>query len=400
MIYRTSTYYKIKRIPHRIKVIQGSQAAGKNIAIAQILMEKAAEKKRTITITTDTYDNLKDGTIADFKFLFDAAGLDFESNYNKTEKDLKHGKSIIQFRYITDVKKSAGKSKRRDILYINEANKIGWEVASTYIGRTHGDVYIDYNPDYEFWAHTKVPLLTDRNGNSISEQIIVTYIDNEMCPQSEIDFIESRKDNKEWYRVYGLGLTGFYSERRIYNYKFIDEIPTDAKRIPSGMDFGVSPDPSELINVWNKGNNLYIDVVFSMNNLMPEKIAGAERMAVVDQMDLVNFPKGHLIIGDSSGKTTIDDLKKFGYNIRGVHKPKGSQIDGINKLRGYNLFITKRSTTVKAGVESWFFKVDPNGKIIPEPDGHEPDGLAALRYVIMEYSKKDMNDYYSDIDFE
>jgi phage terminase large subunit len=132
---------------------------------------------------------------------------------------------------------------------------------------------------------------------------------------------------------------------------------------------------------------------------MPEKIAGAERMAVVDQMDLVNFPKGHLIIGDSSGKTTIDDLKKFGYNIRGVHKPKGSQLDGINKLRGYNLFITRRSTTVKSGIESWFFKVDPNGKIIPEPDGHEPDGLAALRYVIMEYSKKDMNDYYSDIDF-
>lgn len=387
MIYHISTYHKIKQVKSKIKVIQGGQGAGKNVSIAQILIEKANEKKRLITVMTDTYDNLKDGSIADFKNQFYECDLDWEKAYNKTDKDLKIGQSIIQFRYISDTKKSAGKSKRRDILYINEANKIGWEVAGTYIGRTHDEVYIDYNPDFEFWAHTQVPKLKDKEGNSISEQIVVTYLDNEMLPDNEVNFIESRKDNEEWFRVYGLGLTGFYSERRIYKYEFIKEIPKTAARIYSGMDFGVSPDPTILIDVWNEGNKLYVDEVFCLNNLMPEKIKGAERMSIVDQMEIVNHNKGQLIIADSAGRTEIDDLRKHSYNVQGVKKVAGSQLMGINKLKGYDIYLTERSTNIKKGIEDWFFKVDRNGLIIPEPEGHEPDGLAALRYVIMEHSK-------------
>jgi phage terminase large subunit len=386
MIYYTSTYYKIKRLKKKIKVIQGGQGAGKNVSIAQILIKKATEKKRLITVMTDTYDNLKDGAISDFRNIFTAAGLDFDKSYNKTDKDLKIGKSVIQFRYISDTKKTAGKSKRRDILYINEANKIGWEVASTYIGRTHEDVYIDYNPDFEFWAHTQVPKLTDSEGNTLSEQIIVTYLDNEMCPQSEVDYIESRRDNDEWFRVYGLGQTGYYSERRIYSYEFIDKIPDTAIRIPSGMDFGISPDPTILVDLYVDGANLYADEVFCENNLMPEKIEGAERMSVVDKLIEVKHPQGQRIIGDSASRTSLLDMRKNGYNVTGVKKGKNSIINGIRDTRGYNLFITKRSINIKKGIESWFFKVDANGKIIPEPDGHEPDGLAAIRYVIQ--SKK------------
>ena len=120
---------------------------------------------------------------------------------------------------------------------------------------------------------------------------------------------------------------------------------------------------------------------------MPEKIPGAERNSIVDQMQIVNHSKGQMIIADSAGRTEINDLKKHGYNVQGVKKNPGSQISGINKLRAYDIFITERSQTLKSGVEKWFWKVDLNGKIIPEPQGHEPDGLAALRYVIMEHDR-------------
>ena len=387
MIYRTSTYYKIRRIKSKIKVIQGGQGAGKNIAIAQILLEDCARDKDITTIMSDTYDNLKDGAISDFKMLYESAGLSWENDYNKTDHDLFHQGGVIQFRYISDTKKQAGKSKRRGKLYLNECNKMGWEVASTYIGRTHGDVYLDYNPDFEFWAHTEVPKLTDERGKPISEQIIVTYIDNEMCPKSEVDYILSRKDNIEWFRVYGLGQTGYYSERRIYKYQWIERVPDNAYRIPSGMDFGVSPDPTILINVWKQSNKIYVDEVFCENNLMPEKIQGAERLSIVDELEFVNHPKGQMIIGDSASATSIRDISKHGYNIIGVKKPTKSVIEGINKLRGYDIYLTHRSINVKKGIEGFFWKVDINGKIIPEPDGHEPDGLAALRYVIMMHDR-------------
>jgi len=186
---------------------------------------------------------------------------------------------------------------------------------------------------------------------------------------------------------YGLGQTGFYSERRIYKYEFIDQIPYDAKRIPSGMDFGVSPDPTTLIDIWMKDNNLYCDEVFCENNLLPEKLAGAERMSIVDKLDEVDHNKGQLIIADSAGKTEILDIRKHKYNIKGVKKSAGSIVPSINKLRGYNIFITIRSVNLKKGIESWFWKVDHNDKIIPEPHGHEPDGLAAIRYVAMDHDR-------------
>lgn len=209
-----------------------------------------------------------------------------------------------------------------------------------------------------------------------------------MCPQSEIDYIESRKDNESWYRVYGLGLTGFYSERRILNYKFCDEIPDDAVKTYSGLDFGISPDPTWLGNLYLRKNELYIDELFCLNNLMPEKINGAERMAIVDQMELIEFPKGQKIIADSAGRTEINDLRKHGYNVHGVVKHTGDQIRGINILRGYDLYITRNSTNLKKGIESFFWKLDKNGKIIPEVEGHEPDGIAAIRYAAMTFGRK------------
>lgn len=386
----TTAFKKIFAIKSKIAVIQGGMSAGKNYAIAQILTMKAIERQRMITIMTDTFSNLVDGSILDFKHIFEDLELDWDKCYNKSSHEINIKGSTIQFRYISDNKTGAGKSKRRDILYLNEANRFGWEVASGYIGRTHEKIYIDYNPDNSFWVHEELNKLVDEKGNKLSELIIVTYKDNELCPLAERNFIESRKENESWWRVYALGLVGFYSERRIYKYKFCKEIPPTAKRIASGMDFGVSPDPTVLIDIWKKDNCLYVDEVFSLNNLMPEKIPGAERMAIVDQLNFVKHHKGHKIIADSAGKTEINDLTKYGYNVQGVKKVNGSIISGINKLRGYDINLTERSINLKNGIEKWFWKVDINGKIIPEPDGHEPDGLAALRYVIMEHDRGDL----------
>jgi len=331
---------------------------------------------RKIAILTNTYDNLKDGAISDFEFIFKEWGLNFYDYYNKQDKICYWGNSKIHFRYVDNNKPDKGKGPRWDILYINEGNRVGWEAVKHYIARSK-EVFVDFNPDYEFWAHSELEPRED------CEKIVVTYLDNEMCPENEVRYIESRKDNEQWYRVYGLGLTGTYSDRRIYSFEMVDEVPATAKRVPSGMDFGQSPDPTCLVDVYVEGVNLYMDQRFSQNNLMPEKIEGAERMAIVDRLEEIDFPKGWPIIGDSSGKTELKDMMKHGYNCRGVSKVKGSISTGIKRMRSYNLKVTNRSDRVKAGCESWFWKIDHNGKIVPEPDGHEPDELAAVRYVCL-----------------
>ena len=179
-----------------------------------------------------------------------------------------------------------------------------------------------------------------------------------------------------------------------------------------------------MIDAYIDGVELYLDEIFCENNLMPEKIKGAERDSIVDRIgdhaiqyaknelkvdDLpgpreyylgfdnsykpneidnkakskVNEYKNLLRIGDSSGKVELTDLRNHGYNVRGVKKGPGSQYRGIKLLRGYSINVTKRSTNLIEGFKKWSWKVDPNGKIIPEPEGHEPDGLAAARYIVM-----------------
>lgn len=423
MIGLTSTYYKIKKITKPIKLIQGGQGAGKNYAMAIILLERMLEEKKVVTVMTDTYDNLKDGIINDYENIFDASDLNFYDYYNRQTKELYWGPSKLQFRYLADHKKGAGKSKRRDILYLNEANKFGWEAVQHYIARS-AEIYLDFNPDFEFWAHSELEVRDD------CEKIIVTYKDNEMCPENEVRYIESRKHMTEWFKVYGEGLTGTYSERRMYLFEMVedDAIPKTAKRLPNGMDFGQSPDPTCLIELYLDGVDLYLHEVFSENNLMMEKIKGAERDSIVDRMDRVvlkevrsrlpmewfskddefylgYYPENYegiqanendlkviseikklkkwLIIGDISGKKELMDLVKHGYNARGIGKPKGSVETGIKRLQSYNIKVTRSSASIKKGLESWMRKVDHNGKILPEPDGHEPDELAAARYVML-----------------
>lgn len=380
MVGATTTYYKIDAMRKPWRIIQGGQGAGKNWAIAQHLLKLAMKKRRTITVVTDTFENLRDGIIKDMRDMFELNGMNFDNYYNQSSKDLKIGKSVIQFRYVVGHKPQAGKSKRRHILYVNETTKVPWIAIKHYVARTSEICFFDLNPDCETWVHTQI------EPSKRAEKIIVTHWDNEFCPRQEREFIESRKhDDPEWYRVYGLGETGTYSDRRIYKFEMINEIPNDAVRVPSGLDFGVNPDFTFLVDAYMKGSNLYLQQVFRENNLMPEKITGAERFAIVDRMEEIGFAKGWKIGADSAGATEIKDLKKHGYNVYAVPKPAGSVIEGIKGLRTYKIHITMTSPDLKRDFENWFWKVLPDGTIVPEPDGHEPDGCAAARYGNMCY---------------
>lgn len=380
----TTAFKKIRKLTKKIRIIQGGQGASKTYSILMILFAEAYETGRLgkpviVTVVSNTWPQLRDGAIADMRNICKAAGFDFENNYIKSENTLTVNGSQIQFRHVDNADFHKGKGARRDYLFINEANRIKYASIEQLMTRTNTATFIDYNPDREFWVHEHY-LKGDMEGVDF---IILTYKDNECLAPGERAEIEKRRSNVNWWRVYGEGQLGTYSDRQIYSYEFVDEIPKDAKRIPSGMDFGLSPDPTTLVDLYVKDQYLYCDEIFTENNLMPEKIAGAERMSIVDKMQQIDYPKGRLIIADSANATSIRDLQKHGYNVIPVNKYRGAIVDGIATIKSYYLCLTKRSATIKKGIESWFFKIDDNGKIVPEPDGHEPDTLAAIRYAML-----------------
>ena len=404
MIRTTTAYHKITDLTKEVRVIQGGTGAGKTYAILIDYHIKSINTPNLLsTVVTETYPQLRDGVIKDMKNIFTAGGLYFDDWYKGGDKEIVYPNgSIIQFRNIDNKDFHKAKGARRDRLFLNEANRMNYLSVDQMIGRSHIDTTIDFNPDFEFWVHTELV------GHDYVDYISLTYEDNEEIPESELKRIlrrieDSKKPGaseglKDWVRIYAYGQIGSYSDRRIYpSFEFTESIPDTAIRINSGIDFGTSPDPTILVDMYIDGINLYVDERFCMNNLFPETIevkddegnviGTPDRLSVRQQMDAIDFPKGQMIVGDTDGKTAIIDMVGNGYNVRAVKKPPGSQAVGIGKVKCYNIKLTKRSINVKEGIEAWFYKADRNGKVIPEPDGHEPDGLAAMRYGVMTYIK-------------
>ena len=357
-------------------VVQGGQGASKSMSIEKILWKRATERRIITTIATDTYTNLLDGAIKDYRDLYRWGGLDFKTAYHGGEKDLKVNNSKIQMRYVLQ-KEEAGKSKRRSDLYVNEATKIPWKMIEPYISRSSGVKIYDYNPDRPCWCNTEIPLLDGY------KKIILTYKDNECISQAEKAFIEARKGTP-WYRIFGEGLEGTYSDRIIYPYEVIAEVPKDAEFIGYGMDFGYDPDRTALMAVYIRGAEIYIHEVFSENHLNPRTIPGAQEKSIRDRMDEIQISKTATIIADSSGRQEILDLIKGGYNIRGCGR-KNDPMSHVRNLQSFKMFITDSSVQTMEGCNSFFKKEDKLGNILQEMDGHEPDEMAAVRYRMMDY---------------
>lgn len=394
----TTAIRKIRALKKRKKVIQGSTSAGKTYGIIPVLIDRAAKTSRIkITVVAETIPAVKDGCVDIFKEIMQDTGRWIEDHWigSPMQYTFSNG-SKIQFKSFDSIGKAKAAGKR-DILFINEGNHISYGIADTLMTRSK-ETYIDFNADEEFWAHTEV--LKEPN----SEFLALTYLDNEALPPETLEELETKKAKAyydvdgdlddsnniknaywaNWWRVYGMGEIGSYTDRNIYSFSVVKNIPKEAIQIASGMDFGSSPDPTVLMDCYILGTDLYVTERFITNNLLPEKIPGTDRFAICDKLEEIGFHKNQMIIGDSSGSTELKDIQKHGYNARGVKKGPDSVKLGMKRLKNYEVKILSTSTTTIDAFKKWLYDLDENGKILAQPPkAHEPDTIAAIRYVAM-----------------
>ena len=93
------------------------------------------------------------------------------------------------------------RGRKREILFINEANELTLEDWRQLVLRTTDRIIIDYNPSDEFhWIYDEVIPRED------SEFFQTTYRDNPYLEDTVVQEIERLKDTDEnYWRVYGLG---------------------------------------------------------------------------------------------------------------------------------------------------------------------------------------------------
>jgi phage terminase large subunit len=363
----------------RIRVIQGGQGASKTFTILLRIIDQCIVRDNTsATVFQYELTKMKRTVIRDFMKIMKETGNWTKSEWNGSTStyNFRNG-SYIEFVGLADTE--IGKGFRRDIVYFNEANKgILFESYQQVASRAK-IIYIDYNPDREFWVHTEV--LPDSN----SEYLCLTFYDNESLPDTErqsiLDYkkkgfkvpaltkydtklnIKSEYWANKW-RVYGLGQTGTL-EGQIYRWKVISEIPPEAELISYGLDFGFN-DPTVLVELYKYGLGYILNERLYKDKLDPEDLK-REILAL-------NLNPKITIRADGSRPELIKSIEKLKLSIEGVDKNQKN--DRILLLSAEDISVTRSSENIIREKDNYVWKKasDGSNKDVPiEVDDHTMD---------------------------
>ena len=268
----------------------------------------------------------------------------------------------MQFASIDTYEKAHG--PRRDVLFINEANNLAYNIADQLIIRTREIVWMDWNPSSEYWFYTEM-----KDKREDVDFITLTFLDNEALDEITKNEILSHKNNKNWWNVYGLGQLGSLEGQIYHDWQVIDEIPFEARLERYGLDFGYTNDPTAIVAIYYHNGGYILDEITYLKRLSNKDIADI----------LKNNPMA-MVVADSAEPKSIDEITTYGCNIQGSDKGQGSVQQGIQYVQQKRISVTKRSTNLLKEYRNYLWQIDKDGKVINEPEVVFNHLMDALRY--------------------
>lgn len=352
---------------------EGGTRSGKTYTNLQLLYLMAqADTTPTInSVVSESLPHLKLGAVRDFQDFMMKDELWDASAWNKSESyyTFPNG-SIMEFFGVDALGKVHGPARHR--LFINEAQNVQWEIARQLMVRTKGLVMWDYNPTHRFWAHEQF------ENDPRCAHVHSTYKDNSQLDRNIIEEIERNKNDKNYWRVYGLGLVGILEGLIYQNFTQIDEMPDPAGFKESyGLDFGFTNDPTAIIHclVHTGRKEIYLDEVCFQRGLQNPDIA-----AILKGLGLKRG-QGPIVYADCAEPKSIEEIKSYGINV--LKSDKTAKIkEQIGFINGYRLFVTKRSVNLIKELRIYAWKKLGEGQFANEPIDFCNHACDAFRYGI------------------
>ena len=371
---KTSALSKLRKLDKRIRIVRGGSSAGKTIAILLILIDYAIKNSgKEISVVSETIPHLRRGALKDFLNILKGLNRYDDNKYNKsTLKYEFSNSSYIEF-FSTDQPDRLRGARRTD-LFINECSNVSFDSYQELSIRTSENIWLDYNPANLFWVDKELI------GQPDTEFIRLTYKDNSSLPKSIVKEIEKAKEKAKtstywanWWKVYGLGQIGSLEGVCIPDWKYIDNIPEEARLLCGGLDFGYSVDPSAYIRLY-KYNNAYIyDEVLYRKGMLNRDIS----------LFLKNNDITEHIYADSAEPKSISEIRSYGHSISGVTKGRDSIVYGINLINQNEIYVTSRSKNLIKELQGYIWSKDKEGNDLQKPTGTHPDCIDAARYALM-----------------
>lgn len=386
----SKAYFKILDLitsnpEENVFVIRGGQGASKTISILELIIQSLLSSEKEATVLSSELSKMKKTVVRDYnKICKDWGVFSLSSDFNKSESKHEYETgSYIDFlgADVNDV----GKGFRRDILYINEADKMDVETAIQFISRAKLTI-IDYNPDSLFWGDDFI------NENNF---LTLTFEDNEYLPESEVKaileyknkgfyntelpfeelFKESNIKNKYWankWKVYGLGMIGSLDGVIFENWSEIKEIPKEARLLGYGLDFGYTNDPTAIVEVYKYNDKRILNEICYSTSLSNKQIA--------------EYIKTKLpCYCDSAEPKSIDELYRLGINAIPVTKGNDSINFGIQTMQEESYLITSNSKNILNEIKKYTWAKDKKtNEALNKPIDRFNHAMDAIRYHEME----------------
>ena len=364
---------------YRYIVNKGSTRSSKTYSQLQLLylIARLSVKPRVISIVSESVPHLKKGCIRDFKEILENENNWQPRNWHASDYIYRVNNSIIEFFSADSIGKVHGPS--RDILYLNECINIEYEIFRQLAIRTTETIFLDCNPSFEFWLDEKIL--------SQPEALLIhsTYRDNDFLSQAQVREIESNKGDKDWWRVYGKGLTGNLKGTIVQNWKIVSEMPTDYKRRWIGLDFGFTNDSTAMVDVRLADGELWID------ELIYER--GMDNMMIAKHLASINIPRDTPIVADSAEPKSISEIRSQGWRVEPAQKGKDSINTGLSIFNRYAKNVTRNSLNVIQEYRKYKWQTDEFGEPMNVPVDRYNHAIDAQRYVCLNKLLERNNDF-------
>ena len=351
--------------------LQGSARSSKTYnALIWLIVYCLNHPNTRLSIVRATLPAIKGSVLVDFKEILQRMGIYNERSLNKSELIYTFANGSWAEFFSTDSEQKL-RGRKRDILFVNEANELGFIEWQQLKMRTTRLSIIDYNPSFsdEHWICETV------NQDPRTFHSVTTYLDNPFLEQTVIDEIESlREKNQSLWQVYGLGQQAVIEGLVFKHFGICETIPPHVRHRFIGMDFGFTNDPTAICEVALDGDVLYIDEIAYRTQMLSSDIITTLREAA---------PKMR-IISESADPRLIQEIYRAGIDIHPVKKFPGSIEAGLSKMQEYRIIITKRSTNVAKELRNYTYRQDKDGRWLNVAIDCYNHAIDAVRYVVME----------------
>lgn len=299
----------------------------------------------------------------DFVEVMLSLGLWDQNRMNKTEMVYTFPNGSIMEFFATDGPEGAQKARgpHRDILFCNEANEIDEENFKQMRMRSYSFVLVDFNPSFSE-EHWLFKLIHEER----TFWFKTTFMDNPFLPTAARDEILSYKyTNPSLWQIFGMGefaiVEGLVFPKDSWDVCDFTEIPIDCHKKVIGLDFGYTHDPTAAVLVFFK--NIGSEQHIWVHELLYE--TGMKEKNIAYRLKAYNDIPKH---AESANQLLLDNLEDNGMKlIYPTTKYALSVQDGVQKMLGYHIHVTKSSTDIMKEFRNYCWMKDRHDAWTAQP---------------------------------